>query len=119
MSSVEKYIYKAEGREQPLYYLEGGAGWPVLLLHGWGCSSETMLPVFQHLAANFHVYCFDSGAAGGLGYDGLCGAFGGIYPKKMQPAAGFAGSFLWRPIKPAAGGGGGSAQDDFNRLRRA
>ena len=59
MSAVGKYIYTADGKEQPLYYLEGGAGWPVLLLHGWGCSSETMLPVFQHLAADFHVYCFD------------------------------------------------------------
>ena len=59
MSAVGEYIYTAEGRQQPLYYLEGGSGWPVFLLHGWGCSSETMLPVFQHLAANFHVYCFD------------------------------------------------------------
>ena len=59
MSTVGKYIYAAEGREQPLYYLEGGSGWPVLLLHGWGCSSETMQPVFRHLEADFHVYNFD------------------------------------------------------------
>lgn len=59
MDAVGKYIYRAEGREQPLYYLEGGSGWPVFLLHGWGCSSETMLPVFRRLAADFHVYCFD------------------------------------------------------------
>ena len=59
MSTVGKYIYAAEGREQPLYYLEGGSGWPVLLLHGWGCSSETMQPAFRHLEADFHVYNFD------------------------------------------------------------
>lgn len=59
MGALGKYFYTADGRQQPLYYLEGGSGWPVLLLHGWGCSSETMLPLFQHLAADFHVYCFD------------------------------------------------------------
>jgi pimeloyl-ACP methyl ester carboxylesterase len=52
-----EFAYGQEGRK--LYYLEGGAGYPVLLLHGWGCSSETMQPVFNHLAADFHVYNFD------------------------------------------------------------
>lgn len=56
MSEVKSFAY---GQGGSLYYLEGGRGWPVLLLHGWGCSSETMLPVFRHLEADFHVYNFD------------------------------------------------------------
>ena len=42
-----------------IVYYEDGAGWPVVLLHGWGCSHETMEPVFKHLAPYFHVYNFD------------------------------------------------------------
>ncbi len=53
-----EFIYQAEA-PQKVCYLAGGAGWPVLLLHGWGCSSETMLPVFRHLMPNFRVYDFD------------------------------------------------------------
>lgn len=40
-------------------YYEDGKGWPVVLLHGWGCSNETMKPVAEHLAPDFHVYNFD------------------------------------------------------------
>lgn len=40
-------------------YYEDGAGYPVVLLHGWGCSHETMQPVAEHLAAAFRVYNFD------------------------------------------------------------
>lgn len=53
------YFEYSAGEPRKLYYLEGGTGYPVLLLHGWGCSSETMQPIFRHLAANFHVYNFD------------------------------------------------------------
>lgn len=40
-------------------YYEGGLGWPVVLLHGWGCSNQTMKAVAEHLEPNFHVYNFD------------------------------------------------------------
>lgn len=40
-------------------YYEGGAGYPVVLLHGWGCSNETMKPVAEHLESRFHVYNLD------------------------------------------------------------
>ena len=40
-------------------YYEDGNGFPVVLLHGWGCSHETMEPIFQHLAPKFRVYNFD------------------------------------------------------------
>lgn len=57
---VNKFVYRAEGAQpQEVFYLAGGVGYPVLLLHGWGCSSETMLPVFNHLCAGFRVYNFD------------------------------------------------------------
>lgn len=59
MAQLGEFSYKEDGTEQKLYYLEEGKGYPVLLLHGWGCSSETMLPVFRHLATDFHVYNFD------------------------------------------------------------
>lgn len=57
---VGEFAYRAAGAPaQQVFYLAGGAGYPVLLLHGWGCSSETMLPVFNYLAKNFLVYNFD------------------------------------------------------------
>ncbi len=57
---VEKYIYRAKGAApQEVFYLAGGSGYPVLLLHGWGCSSQTMQPVFNHLCAHYRVYNFD------------------------------------------------------------
>lgn len=57
---VDSFIYCAEGAEPlEVFYLAGGAGYPVLLLHGWGCSSETMLPIFNHLCSGFRVYNFD------------------------------------------------------------
>ena len=40
-------------------YYEEGNGFPVVLLHGWGCSHETMEPIFQHLVPKFRVYNFD------------------------------------------------------------
>lgn len=59
MAQLGEFVYQESGVVQKLYYLEEGSGYPVLLLHGWGCSSETMLPVFRHLAPDFHVYNFD------------------------------------------------------------
>jgi pimeloyl-ACP methyl ester carboxylesterase len=40
-------------------YYEEGKGWPVIMLHGWGCSHETMQPIAEHLKNGFHVYNFD------------------------------------------------------------
>ncbi len=40
-------------------YYQAGEGYPVILLHGWGCSSQTMEPVYQHLSHSFTVYNFD------------------------------------------------------------
>ncbi|MGI5824332.1 MAG: alpha/beta fold hydrolase [Bacillota bacterium] len=40
-------------------YYEDGQGWPVVLLHGWGCSHETMQPVAAHLKDCFRIYNFD------------------------------------------------------------
>ena len=57
-----EFIYQGETSgetPQKVCYLAGGAGWPLLLLHGWGCTSETMLPLFRHFAAGFRVYDFD------------------------------------------------------------
>lgn len=59
MAQLGEFCYKENGVERKLCYLEDGKGYPVLLLHGWGCSSETMLPVFNHLVPHFHVYNFD------------------------------------------------------------
>lgn len=57
--TLGKFVYQGKGAPLEVCYLAGGAGQPVLLLHGWGCSSETMLPVFKHLVKNFRVYNFD------------------------------------------------------------
>lgn len=59
MAQLGEFVYQENGVERKLCYLEEGTGYPVLLLHGWGCSSETMLPVFNHLVPDFHVYNFD------------------------------------------------------------
>lgn len=56
---VSKFLYRGKSEPLEVYYLAGGSGYPVLLLHGWGCSSATMQPIFNHLAANFRVYNFD------------------------------------------------------------
>lgn len=55
-----EFIYNpAAALPLKVYYQAGGSGYPLLLLHGWGCSSETMLPVFNQLCRNFAVYNFD------------------------------------------------------------
>lgn len=57
---TKKYVYRATGAApQEVYYLAGGSGYPLLLLHGWGCSSQTMLPLFNDLSRYFRVYNFD------------------------------------------------------------
>lgn len=58
-SELGKFVYRGGGAPLDVYYLAGGSGHPVLLLHGWGCSSQTMQPVFNHLVQNFRVYNFD------------------------------------------------------------
>src|SRR5262245_52250046 len=44
-------------------YFEGGTGEPLVLVHGgqWPstASADGWAPIFDHLAANFHVYAFD------------------------------------------------------------
>jgi pimeloyl-ACP methyl ester carboxylesterase len=37
----------------------------VVLLHGWGCSIETMLPIYHYLAPNYTVYALDFPGCGG------------------------------------------------------
>lgn len=37
----------------------------VVLLHGWGCSVQTMLPVYQYLIPNYAVYALDFPGCGG------------------------------------------------------
>ena len=54
---MDKKLFKYG--ELNIVYYEGGTGWPVVLLHGWGCSNETMKAVAEHLAPSFHVYNFD------------------------------------------------------------
>ena len=40
------------------YEIEG-EGKPIILLHGWLASLETMMPIQKHLAKNFKVYNVD------------------------------------------------------------
>lgn len=40
-------------------YVVEGEGSEVLLLHGWGCSTETVMPIFNLLKKNFKVYAID------------------------------------------------------------
>ena len=42
-----------------LHYEKSGQGYPVVLLHGWGCSSESFHAIAQHLAPSFTVYNLD------------------------------------------------------------
>lgn len=42
-----------------IYYEVEGEGKPLILLHGWLASSETMKPLQQHLSRNFKVYNVD------------------------------------------------------------
>lgn len=40
-------------------YICEGEGKNILLLHGWGCSVETVMPIFNHLKDRFKVYAVD------------------------------------------------------------
>lgn len=42
-----------------IHYEVCGEGRPVILLHGWLCSLETMAPLARHLSKNFQVYSID------------------------------------------------------------
>ncbi|MCS7234105.1 MAG: alpha/beta hydrolase [Synergistetes bacterium] len=42
-----------------IFYKKAGSGKPVLLLHGWGGSSDSFLPVFNSLRFRFEVYAMD------------------------------------------------------------
>ena len=42
-----------------IYYEKAGEGSPVLLLHGWGCSTITMAPLFEALKNTNTVYSLD------------------------------------------------------------
>ncbi|HEY7347123.1 MAG TPA: alpha/beta hydrolase [Ktedonobacterales bacterium] len=37
----------------------------VVLLHGWGCSIQTVLPIYEYLAPNYAVYALDFPGCGG------------------------------------------------------
>lgn len=42
-----------------IYYESAGSGKPVLLLHGWGCSTQTMAPIYNRLIDSFSVTSID------------------------------------------------------------
>lgn len=42
-----------------IHYICEGTGKNILLLHGWGGSTESFLPVFNHLKKDFKVYALD------------------------------------------------------------
>lgn len=42
-----------------LFYKHEGTGKKVVLLHGWGGSSDSFLPVFNYLSSKFEVYSID------------------------------------------------------------
>lgn len=48
-----------------LHYREIGAGFPVLLLHGWGSSVDSFSYLEKHLAPNFRVVSLDLPGFGG------------------------------------------------------
>lgn len=52
-TNAESAQAKADGKE------------PVVLLHGWGCSIQTMQPIYQYLAPDFPVYALDFPGCGG------------------------------------------------------
>ena len=54
-----------------LHYELAGQGQPVVLLHGWGCSTDTFRPVAEHLAAHFTVYNLDLPGFGPVSYTHL------------------------------------------------
>ena len=41
------------------YYTDEGAGDPVVLLHGWGASSQSLAPLSETLAKSFRVVSLD------------------------------------------------------------
>ena len=42
-----------------LYYEVQGEGEPVLILHGWGCSKDTVQSITEHIAKTHRVYALD------------------------------------------------------------
>lgn len=42
-----------------IHYTAAGQGCPVILLHGWGASSQTFQPVQEDLSKGFRVYALD------------------------------------------------------------
>lgn len=42
-----------------VHYTRSGAGRPIVLLHGWGCSTEVMRPIADHLQGRFEVISLD------------------------------------------------------------
>ncbi|MDR0821931.1 MAG: alpha/beta hydrolase [Oscillospiraceae bacterium] len=43
----------------PVNYIKEGAGTPLLLLHGWGCNTETYRPLINNLKQKRTVYALD------------------------------------------------------------
>lgn len=44
---------------QRIHYQQSGRGYPVVLLHGWGCDLHIFDPIVPELEQNFTVYRFD------------------------------------------------------------
>lgn len=52
----------------PIHYEQAGSGQPVLLLHGWGCSTELWQGVLAHLSQRFLVTAIDFPGHGKSGF---------------------------------------------------
>lgn len=44
---------------QKIHYSESGSGQPMILLHGWGCSSETLASIERFAAESYKTYNID------------------------------------------------------------
>lgn len=45
--------------EQKIHYQQSGAGYPAVLLHGWGCDLHIFDPIVKDLEQNFSVFRLD------------------------------------------------------------
>ena len=50
---------EVEVKGKKINYEVSGEGKPIVLLHGWLASLETMAPLARHLEKNFKVYSID------------------------------------------------------------
>lgn len=45
--------------EQNIHYVQSGSGYPLVLLHGWGCDLHIFDPIVKDLEQHFRVYRLD------------------------------------------------------------